>query len=345
GTEARQDLWSARCGESRTPGAGSGPEKRTGRKTSTALRADFHIATVVGETGHVTTVDVDLDLVEGARAHLVAAGVTGAEVVLGDGALGHPAGGPYDRIIATVSAYETPTTWLDQLSPTGRLVLPLRLRGTNSRSIAFERTEDGWRSQASQLTVFMPLRGLGDDARRIVPLTSGNDVTLQVHKDQTVDGPALAGILDTDRHEEWTGVFFPPEVSLEWMDLWLCLTLDNALMRMNVAAESADRSRIAPMFPWGSMATTRARDLAYLTIRPAPPAPDGGRLFEIGVLGHGPTGDHLARHVAEEIRTWDKIYRTRTVRFEIPDAPVDADPAAGRFVLERPTHPITVIWE
>lgn len=28
-----------------TPGAGSGPQKRTGRKTSTALRADFHTHT------------------------------------------------------------------------------------------------------------------------------------------------------------------------------------------------------------------------------------------------------------------------------------------------------------
>ncbi|MFC0530262.1 transposase [Phytohabitans kaempferiae] len=33
---------SARFRESGTPGAGSGPQKRTGRKTSTALRADFH---------------------------------------------------------------------------------------------------------------------------------------------------------------------------------------------------------------------------------------------------------------------------------------------------------------
>jgi hypothetical protein len=35
-------LWSARCRESGTPGAGSDPEKRTGRKTGTALRVDFH---------------------------------------------------------------------------------------------------------------------------------------------------------------------------------------------------------------------------------------------------------------------------------------------------------------
>ena len=36
-----QDLRSARCPETGTPGAGSGPGKRAGRKTGTAPRADF----------------------------------------------------------------------------------------------------------------------------------------------------------------------------------------------------------------------------------------------------------------------------------------------------------------
>src|SRR6185503_19929600 len=35
------DLWRARCGESRPAGSGSGPRKRTGRKTGTAPRTDF----------------------------------------------------------------------------------------------------------------------------------------------------------------------------------------------------------------------------------------------------------------------------------------------------------------
>ena len=34
-----------------------------------------------------------------------------------------------------------------------------------------------------------------------------------------------------------------------------------------------------------------------------------------------------------------------SVRFELPDAPATAHPVAGRFVLHRPRHPITVIWE
>jgi hypothetical protein len=35
-----QDTWSARCGESRTPGAASGSGKRAGRKAGTAPRPD-----------------------------------------------------------------------------------------------------------------------------------------------------------------------------------------------------------------------------------------------------------------------------------------------------------------
>lgn len=55
-------------------------------------------------------------------------------VVLGDGALGNTDGAPYDLIIATVGAWGLPSAWLEQLAPDGRLVVPLRLRGSVSRS-------------------------------------------------------------------------------------------------------------------------------------------------------------------------------------------------------------------
>ncbi|RKF24704.1 methyltransferase, FxLD system [Micromonospora globbae] len=303
------------------------------------------LAAIVGDNGRVVTIDVDDDLVDGARKHLAAAGVANVEVVRGDGALGHPDGAPYDRIIATVGAWETPTAWLEQLAPDGRLVVPLRLCGAASRSIIFERYEGGWRDVGSELAVFMPLRGIGDDARRLVTLTDEQDVALQIHKDQNVDAAALAGVLESERHELWTGVLFPPMVPYEWLDLWLACRLDNAIMRMNVQPQAIERGTVSPMFPWGAMATTRGQDLAYLTIRPAPPAADGGKLYEVGVLGHGPSGKDLAQHVADEIRVWDADYRARTVHFEIPDAPTEANPSAGHFVLPRPHHPITVTWQ
>lgn len=303
------------------------------------------LGAIVGPSGHVTTIDVDQDIVDGAREHLAAADVRNVAVVLADGALGHPDAAPYDRVIATVGAYDVPAAWLKQLAPGGRLVVPLRLRGTNSRAIAFERTEAGWHSVSSELAVFMPLRGIGDDAQRTLTLTPQGDVTLQVHKDQTVDADALTGVLDTARYEHWTEVLFPPMVPYEWMDLWLSCTLDNALMRMSVQETAAQRGQVTPMFGWGSMATTRGSELAYLTVRPAMPGPDGGKLFEVGVIGHGPAGKGLADLVAGQIRHWDDEFRARTVRFEIPHAPAAPAPALGRFVLERPDHPITVIWE
>lgn len=303
------------------------------------------LAAVVGDSGRVVTIDVDEDLVEGARKHLATAGVANVDVVHGDAALGHPEGAPYDRIIAAVGAYETPTAWLKQLAPDGRLVVPLRLRGAASRSIIFERYDGGWRDQGSELAVFMPLRGIGDDARRIVVLTPEQDVILQVHRDQQVGATELAGVLETERRKIWTDVFFSRMEPYEWMDLWLACRLDSAIMRMNVQPTAIQRGAVAPMFQWGAMATTRGADIAYLTTRLALARPDGSRRYEVGVIGHGPNGRDLAHHVSEEIRTWHASYRSRRVCFEIPDAHAEADPSVGRFLLARPHHPITVAWQ
>jgi protein-L-isoaspartate(D-aspartate) O-methyltransferase len=84
------------------------------------------LAHQAGPHGWVVTIDVDDDIVNAARRQLAAAGVTNTEVVLGDGACGYPTGALYDRVVATVGAYGIPTDWLEQLSPTGRLVVPLR---------------------------------------------------------------------------------------------------------------------------------------------------------------------------------------------------------------------------
>ncbi|MEV7600943.1 methyltransferase, FxLD system [Kitasatospora sp. NPDC089797] len=301
---------------------------------------------IVGPGGHVVTVDVDDDLVDGARKHLADAGIDNVTVVLGDGVLGHPEGAPYDRVIATVSTSEMPTAWLQQVKPSGRIVVPLRLRGTAGRVIAFERRGDAWVSIDDQLAVFMPLRGSMDDERRTVALTSQGDVTLQVHKDQSdaVDADLLLGILDTERHEVWTGVTIPAGTTYEYHDLWLALTLPHPIVRMSVTGDARDRG-VTPMLPWGAMATVQDGSLAYLTLRAAEPGSDGRKAYETGVVGHGPGGAALADLVAEQLRTWNAGFRDRALRFELPDAPAVADPAAGRFVLDRPDHPITVIWE
>ncbi|TQN32680.1 protein-L-isoaspartate(D-aspartate) O-methyltransferase [Haloactinospora alba] len=307
------------------------------------------LAQLVGENGHVTTIDVDTDLVDGARQHLATAGVTNTEVILGDGALGHSEAGPYDRIIATVGAFEIPQAWLDQLAPTGRLVVPLRLAGAASRSIAIERDTNGYTARDSDMCTFMPLRGrIADDICSSIDLTTTGEVTLQPHADNTpaTTPETLTGVLDSPRHDTWTGVWFSPGESVEWLYLWLTLSLTNPIMRMEVQASAKDRGLVEPMFPTVAMATTTAEgSLAYLTLRPTTPTPEGERRFEIGVIGHGPGGSELAEHVADQIITWNQHFRTRNVRITIPDTPPAAAPQEGTFVLERGHHAITVTWE
>lgn len=87
---------------------------------------------LTGPRGGVTTIDMDSDIVSQARERLARAEVGNVEVVLGDGALGYPAGAPFDRIVATVGVYSIPDAWLTQLAPQGILVVPARIRASVS---------------------------------------------------------------------------------------------------------------------------------------------------------------------------------------------------------------------
>lgn len=309
------------------------------------------LAHLVGEDGHVTTIDVDDDIVTGARNGLDAAGIKNVHVVLADGALGHAEGAPYDRIIATVGAADLPLPWLDQLAPGGRIVVPLRLRGGVSRSIAFERGSDGrWLSRSSRLCTFMPLRGIADDARRTIPLTADGSVSLHANREQFMDESLLSGVLETAPSEVWTGVVFRANESFEWLDLWLTCVMDNALSRMLVERAAVDRGLVRPQFGWGAMAVADKGGLAYLTLRPQDSDTANGqrRTYEVGVVSHGPTGDALAGRVVNAIGTWEREYRSRPVEFEIE--PVEAGrntaaPMPGRFVFERANTSLTIAWQ
>ncbi|MFI2548298.1 methyltransferase, FxLD system [Streptomyces rochei] len=302
---------------------------------------------LVGETGHVTTIDVDEDIVDGARGGLAAAGIHNVEVILGDGAVGHSPNAPYDRIEATVGAHGVPHAWLDQLAPGGRLLTPLRLRGSVSRSIAFENQDGAWRSLGSQMNTFMPLRrGIADDPRVFVPLDPDHAVTLVTNGDQKVDADALRDIFRQPRAEAWTDVTFRGPESAEYLELWLACAMPNGLSRMPANNEAIEKGLVTAPYP-SSTAVFEDGTLTYLTRRPyAKKAPDGATLYEFGVIGHGPDAKALASDVADQIRTWNQGFRALDVGFEIQ--PLDATPLApkpGRFTFDNPLNRIVIEWQ
>jgi protein-L-isoaspartate(D-aspartate) O-methyltransferase len=280
-----------------------------------------------------------------ARDRVAAAGASNVEIVLGDGALGHEPGAPFDRIVATVGAYGIPEAWLAQLTPAGRLVVPTRIRGSVSRSIAFERDTDGvWRSVDHQMCGFVPLRdGIADDPRRRVPLTADGSAKLLLNQEHVIDPAGLVGVFHRPRFEAWTGVRFGPMQSLEWLYLWLACVLETSMCSMSVDQAAIDAGLVEPLFGTVTMAVPGERELCYLTGRRVGHAEDGGKILEVGVIGHSEVRPELCDHVADAIRTWGERHRNRTVWFEIP-ATGASDPQAGRFFLDRPHHGLAVVW-
>jgi protein-L-isoaspartate(D-aspartate) O-methyltransferase len=305
------------------------------------------LAHMAGAGGHVTTIDVDDDIVQGARSHLAAAGIGNVTVILGDGALGYPDGAPYDRIVATVGAHGVPHAWMDQLAPGGRLLVPQRLRGSVSRSIAYERQDGAWRGVSSEMNTFMPLRaGIADDDRRMVPVTSKGSVLLQTNSEQLVNPDALADVLDQPRTLVWSGVLYRAMESPEWMELWLTCTLPSGLNQMPAKKEAAESGLLTDPYP-SSTAVFEKGALTYLTRRlSSERTGKGGKLWEFGVVGHGPGGDELAAQVAGSMRTWDHEYRSREATFEIqPLGAGPAEPGPGRFAFDTPFNRIVVAWQ
>ncbi|WP_431890639.1 methyltransferase, FxLD system [Nocardiopsis alba] len=299
---------------------------------------------LVGPAGSVTTIDVDTDLVEGARARLKENGITNVQVILGDGALGHPEGRPFDRVVATVGSHDVPRAWVDQLAPGGRLIAPVRIAGDVSRAIVFEADGDHWSSTDSRLCTFMPLRGggIGDDPRTILALDADTAVLLQTNQDQAIERTQVHGVLAEPSHTVWSGVTFGKGEPLDPMWLWLATHLPNRLSRMPVTRPAVDSGLVSPGMPWGDMAGVpmAERGLAYLTLRPLESRP--GR-HELGVIGHAGAGHVLAEQMAEQVAAWEP-HRDAHLNFALFYGSVSTGETETRRVLARDRSSLVVTW-
>jgi len=118
------------------------------------------LARMVGSGGHVTTLDIDEDLVVRARPALAGVGVD-VEALVANGRTGWPPRAPYDRIVITASSSTIERAWLDQLTDGGLLELPLWLSTAGLPGqviVTFRRAGDALRSVHVLSGGFMALR-------------------------------------------------------------------------------------------------------------------------------------------------------------------------------------------
>ena len=148
------------------------------------------LAHVAGEEGCVTTMDIDQDIVDEAAGNLSRTGYDRVTVVCGDGFEGFPEGQPYDRIIATVGAYDVSPHWVDQLKEGGVIVAPLWFRGY-CLSVALEKRGGELRGLSVTPCLFMPLRGVGQPTEGFFSVGDPPDEYLKMTVGLDRDDPAF----------------------------------------------------------------------------------------------------------------------------------------------------------
>lgn len=293
------------------------------------------IAELVGESGQVTSVDIDPDIVASARECLATAGYERVRVVLADAEHGVADRAPFDRVIVTAGAWDTPPAWIDQLSDHGRIVVPLRLRGL-TRSVAFGRDGDRLVSLSYRLCGFVPMQGAGAHTEQLIPI-DGDDVGIRVDTDTDIDAASLREALLAPRIERWSGVVFD---QVDGMDFFVGTTAP-VFGLLTAKQGPVDRGVVGPAAIRGVPTAVRRGSFAYRTKRPI----EGTGEFETGVIAHGPEAEAVAEEYVELLRTWDRNHR-RGPGAVIEVLPADApatDPATGLVVSKVHTR-VVISW-
>jgi protein-L-isoaspartate(D-aspartate) O-methyltransferase len=297
------------------------------------------LAEVVGESGSVTSVDIDEEVAARAGALLEATGYGGrVTVVLADAEHGAAEHAPFDRIIVTVGAWDIPPVWLEQLAADGLIVVPLRMNGI-TRSIAFRREGDHLVSTSVEVCGFVPIQGDGAHPERVFLLPDGQGRNIKLRFDDGApDDPSLLdGVMATERTAVWSGITVRRMESFADLHLWFASYLTGfCKIAVDDGVALADGGQ--RWFPFG---VVRGDSFAYLCLRPAQ---EGS--VEFGAGAYGPHGAPAATAMVEQIQAWNgHARRGPAPHFAVWPIGTDRDRLpAGAAVLEKTHNLVTISW-
>lgn len=118
----------------------------------------YQTAVLAALSAHVYSIEALPSLAANAKRALDAQGVRNVTLKVGDGRIGWTEFAPFDAIVVTAAPAEIPQRLVAQLTPDGRLVIPV---GTSRQTLMiFDQGADGHLTSRSVLDVrFVPLTG------------------------------------------------------------------------------------------------------------------------------------------------------------------------------------------
>lgn len=116
----------------------------------------YQTAVLAPLVGKIYSIERVEPLLERARERLKQLEIRNVRFRHGDGAQGWPAHGPYDGILVAAAPHAVPDTLLEQLSPGGRLVVPIGAEG-EQELMRFTREESRLKRERLGAVSFVPL--------------------------------------------------------------------------------------------------------------------------------------------------------------------------------------------
>ena len=288
------------------------------------------LAELVGESGSVTTVDIDPKVTARAQECLAAAGYDRqVAVVCADAE--YPIGRrSFDMIIVTAGAWDIPPAWREQLIEGGVLVVPLRTWGL-TRSWALRRDGDRLVSHAGRQCGFVPVRGASEHRMRYEEIADG--VYLRLDEGQRIDSARAAALLAEDAETVWAGVSLPPRTALPDLDLWLATRLSaerGQFVVLSAQQSAVDAGTVRPSWRFGAPALLTDEALVYRSrLRWT------DRRFDLGATAHGHAAAAAAGRMVEHMRAWLEAGSPSPGLHVAPAGTPDGDLPKGTVLAKR----------
>lgn len=125
------------------------------------------MARLVGGDGYVTGLEIIPELAAQSRADLARLGIGNVSVLTADGAQGHAATAPFDRVIITAATWDLPLVLFDQVAAGGCVLVPVELRGGGCQVTVLRREGTGFAAKQSVGGWFVPLVGSGQQRQTV----------------------------------------------------------------------------------------------------------------------------------------------------------------------------------